>query len=228
MPHNELTTMLWKEPATPASVLLALLVDEFGTEFFKWEPETLVLEIKDQWGVEASQMALDKIWSLVTSMTTDQFYRSPSAFTATALTLGDNKPHNFDFLEPPSVMGTAWAVVEVYLQDQPDDPKKAFTDEVKRYMGVILANEGFSKGFGVLNVAIVDPAALKESDQLMSPAEQGRAGQEIGEHIKLRLGKMLKLINSLPLKHKDSKSWSEFLDRVQSKLHIALTLEEPL
>ena len=224
---NELITNLWTSEAVPGSVLLTLCLDRFGTELFDWQPETLSSEIESEFGVTAPQVSLDKLHALIISINTDQFYNSPSFFSAACSVLGGSQEHNFDFMQPPTCLGAFLTITEVFLNDPPTEkPEKLFTPDVRRYMGCILANDGFTKGFGVLSIASFDKDVFKHIEDKLSSSEQANASNEIANYTKQWIRKLILLMDSLPLKHRDMKSWLEFKDRVAKTLKIDLVLDD--
>jgi len=128
---------------TFATVLLAILIDRYGTEMFEWEPETLKLEINDDFNATLPRVNSDKIWALIVAMTTNQFYLSIEIYRATCDALMGRDP-DFAMFSPSDPEELAWGVTEVILNDPPD-PKlgnNEFSHEVSRYTGLILSQNG--------------------------------------------------------------------------------------
>lgn len=137
-----------KDPGIFATSLLVGLLDEFGTEMFEWDPDTLRLEIKSEYGADIPQSNMDKIQALTMVLTTDLFYRNLEAFMHVANSLGHNGA-DFQAYDPPDVQEMAWALAETALVDPPDKGT-SFGPEIVLYMREKLKAEGFSKAPRIL------------------------------------------------------------------------------
>ena len=129
---------------TPASVLLVIALDHWGTEMFDWEPDTLRMELADALGVKLPQVNLDKIWSMVTYLTTDKFFTALEVFIPTCNVLSDSEASFADF-DPADMEEMAWAITELNLIDPITDPRKQFSEEIKYYVGAAAREQGLTK-----------------------------------------------------------------------------------
>lgn len=135
-----------------ATTLVALLIDHFGgVEWFEWEPDVLGQEVEDDFKVRMPIEVRDKIWGLVTALTTDQFYNDAQVFNhvCNALTGGPTPMVNF---EPCTLEEAAWSVLEVTLNDFEGDEVPEFGPEVQNFVGQLL-RENDLKPFGSLGFA---------------------------------------------------------------------------
>ncbi len=140
---DQLTKIVQDEDmlATP---LLVLCIDTFGTDFFNWEPATFDLECAAEFGIQLPDVNRDKVWALVTLVSTDLFYKSLESFIPIANSLNDSEA-DFDEYDPVTGEEAAWAVAEANLvdpQDKQDDPAKRFSHDIRRYIGETLRTEG--------------------------------------------------------------------------------------
>ena len=135
-----------------ATTLVALLIDHFqGVEWFDWEPDVLGQEIEDDFQVKMPIQVRDKVWGLVTALTTDQFYNDAAVFNhvCNAMTGGPTPMVNF---EPCTLEEAAWSVLEVTLCDFEGDENPEFGPEVRAFVGQLLADNDV-KPFGSLEFA---------------------------------------------------------------------------
>jgi acyl carrier protein phosphodiesterase len=130
------------EVDAPATVALAVLLKHFGsTEWFDWEPDVLYQEVLDDFNVKMPPGVRDKLWALVTALTTDLFYRDPLFMNHVANALGDG-PTNMAMFEPATLEEIAWAVIEVGMNDLDDSDEENFAPEIQIYVGALLKREG--------------------------------------------------------------------------------------
>ena len=144
---------------TMATVLHAIVLKEFGEDIYKWDPITLDKEIQDTFEVEFPKLNADKLQAIITSLTTDRFFRDWQAFTAICEVLnGDNTV--LDLADPLTAPEMAWGVIEQRLNDDSNQP---FTEEVRRYVGAVLSTYGFVDAPDHLSWAIM-PEVYHGSD----------------------------------------------------------------
>jgi len=142
-----------------ATPLFLICYNKWGEEFMEWESETLDLEIEDAFQVLIPPDNLDKIHALVSALISDSFYRDWSAFTVICQTLaGGSDVMNLS--DPMIVEEVAIGLMEVMLNDSTPG---TFSDEVKRYVGLILHEQGFVKPPKILEWAHM-PSVYRGSD----------------------------------------------------------------
>jgi hypothetical protein len=127
-----------------ATPLLVLCIDAFGTDFFNWEPATFDLECAAHFGVQMPDVNRDKVWALVTVLSTDLFYKSLESFIPIANSLSGSEA-DFDDYDPVTGEEAAWAIAEANIIDPPeekDDPAERFSHDIRRYIGETLKAEG--------------------------------------------------------------------------------------
>jgi hypothetical protein len=129
-----------EHPQTAATCLLILCLDEWGTDFFGWEPDTLIANAMTCWHAKIPEKNRDKIWSLVTHLTTDIFFSSFEGFLHICNSL-DNHGASFEQFHPADVETLCWGITEAFMIDAPDTAK--FNEEIVAYMNKRLEYEGF-------------------------------------------------------------------------------------
>jgi len=144
----------WKSPDTFASVLLTLYMDKFGTEALTWEPNTILLEIEEEFNVDLPQLALDKLLVGIQILTTDRFYKSLPDFISFCNVLSGDT-YRPDMWDPADAEEVAWGVTEALLIYPPEDnDEEPFTDEIRAYIGAVLDREGLINPPDILRIAL--------------------------------------------------------------------------
>ncbi len=195
-------------PDTYATTLLVWALDTFGPEVLEWHPTTVKMEIEAAAGVKVPKANLDKLLAAIVVVTTDLFFKDAARFVQLANVLAgdDFEPDEF---EPADAAECAWAVSEALLLVPPDeDDPEPFSDEVRRYIGHVLKEEGFVRPPDVLRVAIAGDASARvaadwgDDRELLAAimAEDARKGAEITQVVKAGLAELVDQLQSLPLR----------------------------
>lgn len=146
-----------KSPEALGTGLLGIVLNAFGAEALEWEPDTIVMELVDRFGVEVPDENRDKLFALMTALNTDQFYVNPLTFTYICQALNGDAV-DFETFNPPDPEDLAWGVTEVLLNDiaLEDEPNtdQQFKPEVARFVGTILQIAGM----------LIAPANLEFAD----------------------------------------------------------------
>ena len=169
---------------TYATVLFAIYFDEFGDEDVEdedelaqgedgkkeryaacltWAPETIRRSIYDAFQVQLPQANLDKLMAAIMLITTDQFYRHGRTFIQLCNILsGDTfDPSVFD---PATTFECAWGITEAMLLAPPKPENgEPFSDDIRRYIGVVCDNEGILDPPDILGLALYDQPKPKLS-----------------------------------------------------------------
>lgn len=231
---DQLSDIVTDETMTGTALLL-VCVDTFGLPFFEWEPETFDLDCKWAFGTELPQVNRDKIWSLVTALTTNLFYISLETFIPICNALNDSRA-DFRAYDPVDSEEAAWGIIEVLLNDAPEageDVTKRFSHEIKRYVGLTLTSEGVTTPPRVLAPFVeydVDPeeeAGIEigpDPDMVnMYEDRQAREREGIESYVRQRIALLTTQIQQLPLQHGSTKGIVEYLQQIQR----AVTSSEP-
>lgn len=159
--RQEQIKKLLLSPQTHATPLLVLCLDRFPEMLGQdgespWAPETVRLECQAEFQATLPDYNLDKIMALMTVLTSDLFFVNlPSFIQLCNVLSGDTfDPAVFD---PATCAEMAWGITEVLLLEPPDSDEP-FSDEIRRYIGAMLVEEGFHAPPDVLRIAIFDEA----------------------------------------------------------------------
>lgn len=141
-------------PDTFATVLLLIFVDKYGTEAFEWSPETIAMELQEDFNVQLSQPAFDRLMTAIDLLTSDNFYRSlPDFINQCNILAGDTyDPRTWD---PADALECAWGITEVLLLNPPEE-ENPFSEEIVGYIGKVLDDEGIDNPPDVLKIAVRD------------------------------------------------------------------------
>lgn len=92
----------------------AMLQAQYGEDFYFWDPSTIWLELKDDFGVEVDTDIMDKVGAAQVIMTGDAFFKRVDGFSNVANTLGGGDP-GFQMMDPVTPEEAVWAMIEVAI-----------------------------------------------------------------------------------------------------------------
>ena len=124
---------------TLGTVVHAILLDRFGQEVYGWEPVTVALECKAEFGCEPSTTVMDKWCAIQVAMSSDAFFRRIDAFLSICNTLASGEPYA-DVFDPVTTEEAAWGVAEISLNRD----FLPFSPTIKDYVHTVLRQDGFS------------------------------------------------------------------------------------
>ena len=139
--HDTITGIL-KDKSTPASILLAVVLKEYGTSCLEWESEVLRLEILEDFGIELSPIQSDKLQAAIVILSTDFFENDWHVFNSCIHAL-NGEPFEHDTFSPIDAEQIAAAMPEVQLiRNDLLGEGLEFSDEVNIYAGFIFSEYG--------------------------------------------------------------------------------------
>ena len=153
---------LLQSPETSATVIHAIIRKKYGNEAYGWDLVTVMMELQDDFKVDAHSNVLNRWGAMQTIMTTDAFFKRLDAFLAICNTLSTGEPF-FQLFDPVTVEEAAWAISEVSLNRE----LLPFAPAIKTYIRQILEADGH-------NSDIFDPI-LEPDEEAMSVREELRA-----------------------------------------------------
>ena len=195
--------------------------EHFGNEeFVDWEPETLRAVLEEDAG-HVPQAVLDKIGVLCGVRKNRLFHERAEAFIPVCNIL-TNGVHEHGSFIPAGIDDIVWGVMEVYLTDGEQPSKEAFSEQVQRYVGLVLQQHGVDTLPPILGWAQLDQAehdrTLKALQNDPTPYQvwfekQQRIVQDIVAFVADRLNAMLQEISDADLKSIDK----DFLRHLREK-----------
>ena len=199
---------IFDDPSLFCSSVLLLLVDSFGAEVVNWEPETVYDALRERFGVQMNNLLADKINAALALLATDAYYKDLNSFNTINRVLAFRYA-DFEEFVPATSDDSAWGVTEASLIVGKEDQTE-FSDDIRRYVGLLLETEGINRPPAVLEFATFSPEqqdertlALAEDPAMASMFEIRQIG-ELGKINKLladTLKRLITQIGELPLKN---------------------------
>jgi hypothetical protein len=152
-----------KDPEVFATSALSIMFDEFGAECTDWDPDSLGMEIRNAFNVDASDELLDRLIAGMALLTSNSFFVDVTAFTATCNSLNRGVVMT-DSWVPADLDDVLWGVTEARFLLGEDYDEEGYSHSVKRYVGVLLKQEGIKKIPSVLAFAEIDDDMLEVYD----------------------------------------------------------------
>jgi hypothetical protein len=121
-----------------AMLLHTLCLHKYGTDMLDWEPETLWLEIYEDFHVDVEESNKDKIQASIALVKTNAFYENFQAFEGIGKAFNGQSP-DFEYITPLTPEECAWAVKEAHLIDSTPEE---FSEEIKAYIREVLREHG--------------------------------------------------------------------------------------
>ena len=144
-----------KDPEVFTTSALAIMFDEFGTECTEWDPDSFGMEIRDAFNVDAEDELLDRIMAGISLLTSNSFFVDVNAFSATCNALNRGVVMT-DSWVPADLDDVLWGVTEARFLLGEDYDEEGYSHSVKRYVGVLLKQEGIKKIPSILSFAEID------------------------------------------------------------------------
>ncbi len=221
----------WQKPGLFGFNGLALFIDAFGTEALTWAPETIEMELRDEFGGDAEEGNFERLMVAISVLNTDSFFTSVPDFIRGCVTLSGHRIGENAMILPNSGE-IAWGITEAMLMNKPDD-KDPFVPEIVEFIRQTLDDEGVLTPPDVLRIAtnsreLVEKVNYEYSDdpEMFSAIQKNEEDRSsaIDLMVKGRLKSMLMQLRDLPLAN--SKDKSELVGKLLTKL--PLTGDMPL
>ena len=214
---KQIRSVLENEDAFATS-LLAIALDNYGTDVFDWDPETLWIELAEDFGVKLPQVNKDKLQALITAYTTDLVYVSVEVFNNVCNVLSGSQA-NFKRWDPLTPEEALWGLYELSLNlsidRKPGEGPPDFSHEIKQYLGVVLNQDGIFDPPDLLRIAEFDTSNDIEqwaddpeffnATYDFQKTERARLLESLGK----RLLELMNELNDLPLQFRNEK-WEKF------------------
>ena len=214
---------LLADPDTFTTTLIAITVNEYGTDSLQWSPATLQLELSEDFGVSVPRENVDKLTVGINLLLSDDFYkRLPFFIQACNVLSGSALTPDFDKADAAEC---AWGMTEAMLLGPPDAADESpFTDEIRYYLGGVLDEEGITNPPDLLqlalrNEAMIGSAAVEglatEDPDMFAAAYGARADRsaEIAEMLQENINELLEQLQALP----GSEGKEALLNKLRSK-----------
>ena len=127
---------VWRHPNAHPLTFDLLLLDRYGVEYLKWEPEPLRVTLKRD-GFQLSSQAWTKIQAVRVLHNSPSPWRRWEVFHWIALGL-NGKPPNFSFMEEPELGALAVAIDIMRIVDRPRETG----EEIDKYVATVAKADG--------------------------------------------------------------------------------------
>jgi hypothetical protein len=211
MPTSTQLTFLkptFMDPDSFATTLVTSLVDLYGTEAMSWAPQTIRMELEDDFGVPMAPLLFDRLMAGIALITTDTFYSSLPDFIELCLVLS-GAAYDPTVFQPADADDCAWGVTEALLLAPPDS-ENPFSDEIRAYIGQVTEAEGIINPPDILRIALRDHDVLgkvqagfaddPEMTQAIWDAEASKT-DDINSLVRERLRLLIQQLANLRLHH---------------------------
>lgn len=221
---------LYQDTDTFATTLLVMAVDDYGLEHVcgskdvdYWSPEGLRQQIQQDYAEYVPLSNQHKLTVARMIIMSDDFYKRTDRFIKFCNVLSGD---SLGAWSPATAEECAWGMTEAMILFPPDrrDPEP-YSDEIRHYIGAILDQEGIITAPDLLRLGIrstssgtPDYSGMNADDPTMFAAgyaQQQSRSKDIEAMMKERLTELFNQLESLPLKHGNTK---DLLKRIQGKL----------
>lgn len=137
--------MALESPQTLATVVHAIVLDQYGEQAYDWDPVTVAMELKDDFKADICTPAMDRWCALQVVMGSDAFFKRLDVFLNVCNTLASGAP-SFEMFDPVTSEEAAWAVAEVAMNRD----VLPFSYPIQMYMRQQLTADGFDVDSGDL------------------------------------------------------------------------------
>lgn len=134
-----------ESPQTLATVVHAIVLDQYGEPAYDWDPATVAMELADDFKAEICTPAMDRWCAIQAVMGSDAFFKRLDVFLNICNTLASGSP-SFLVFDPVTSEEAAWAVAEVAMNRD----VLPFSYAIQQYMRQQLTADGFDPSSGDL------------------------------------------------------------------------------
>lgn len=158
--------------------LILVLIDEYGTEALTWDPETIKMELEEDFHVDLPNDSLDKICAGCQIIGSDSFYKSLPDFIEYCNILSDDAC-DYNSWAPADVYDITSAMAEVRLIAPPLGPIEEFLDpEIVGYITVELRDAHVIQPPECLSFIPSSALAINDIGKMANDEEMFAAGYE--------------------------------------------------
>jgi hypothetical protein len=134
-----------ESPQTLATVVHAIMLDQYGEAVYDWDPVTCSMEVAADFKAEICTPAMDRWCAMQVVMGSDAFFKRLDAFMNVCNTLASGSP-SFTMFDPVTSEEAAWAIAEVALNRD----ILPFSGAIQGYLRQQLQADGFDPDAGDL------------------------------------------------------------------------------
>ena len=209
-----------------ATSLLAIVLKAYGTEAFDWDPASLWMALAEDFSVTVPPVNKDKLQAMILVYTSDLPFVSVEAFTNVCNVFNDSEANfsRWDMLSPEEcIWGVYEMLLNVGIERKPNEPAPEYGHEVRRYIGVILENDGITDPPDILRIAEMESRAgldqwHDDPDMFIAASDKVQTEKaRLVEFLASRLLSLLEELNGLPIV--DAETWGPFRKSVATSAY---------
>jgi hypothetical protein len=211
---------------TYTTVVMTILISKYGTEFLEWDPVTVGLSIKDDFGKVPPRYLMDKIQAGSALLTSDLYFKSLETFSALNDVLNLSLFDASTFV-PASLDDCLWGCTEAKLM-LGEDYTNDYSHDIAGYVGLLLAEEGIYTAPSVLAFAeypneesLTDQNDVFQDEVMYKAFWEGQheTRQQLDKDMQLKLITLFTQLKELPVKDIDKEFVEGFLTRLQQSIN---------
>ena len=134
-----------ESPQTLATVVHAIMLDQYGEAVYDWDPVTCAMEVSADFKAEICTPAMDRWCAMQAVMGSDAFFKRLDVFMNVCNTLASGAPA-FEMFDPVTSEEAAWAIAEVSMNRD----ILPFSYPIRGYLRQQLRADGFDPDAGDL------------------------------------------------------------------------------
>lgn len=200
-----------RDPSLYATSAVVLLADRWGAEFFEWDPATVSMEIRSDFGFEPDSTLMDKIQAASSLFTSNLFFVSLETFSAICNVLNFGAFHASS-MTPADLDDVLWGVSEAAILMGDDTKDEKFSHNIARYVGVLLQEAGIKQPPTLLKFAEFGDYPHSPDDVMEYDAEFNKAMYDDQQEIRntleatnnTKIMLLFRQLQMLPLEHGDT------------------------
>lgn len=226
---------VWLNEESFALTLLTLFIDTYvvpwgeskdpnETSPLEWDPETIALEIEDDFNLDLPKLVFDRLMTAIQLVGSDAFYKSCPDFVAYCNVLAGT-PYGPEW-DPADALEIAWGITETLLIAPPDEnDEEPFTDEILGYIGKALDEEGIMNAPDILQIALRDANLVdiqgdfSDDPEMFNAIYDAEASKtaDINQAVRTNLQILLKQLQSLPVRSGDTSRVEQMLQALTQR-----------
>lgn len=160
-----------ESPQTMATVVHAIMLDQYGEAVYDWDPVTCAMEVAADFKAEICTPAMDRWCAMQAVMGSDAFFKRLDVFMNVCNTLASGAPA-FEVFDPVTSEEAAWAIAEVAMNRD----VLPFSYSIRGYLRQQLKADGFDPDSGDLPQVFAEVFEAKPDERKIREAlEAGTA-----------------------------------------------------
>jgi len=169
-----------ESPQTLATVVHAIMLDQYGERVYDWDPVTCAMEVAADFKAEICTPAMDRWCAMQAVMGSDAFFKRLDVFLNVCNTLASGSPA-FEVFDPVTSEEAAWAIAEVSMNRD----ILPFSYSIQGYLKQQLDADGFYPDSGDLPAVFAEVFERKPDERRIRAelAGDGTAASENARNI---------------------------------------------